>query len=79
MDDPPDFTHAHLTVSRGSEANRLGGQLLARAYQQLFPQVRRPLCGPRDQPSPGVGRGGVVSIRTLQSPRSRQECKHVAM
>jgi hypothetical protein len=44
MDDHPTPSSAQLTVSRGSEAGRLGGQLLAQAYQELFPQIRRSLA-----------------------------------
>jgi hypothetical protein len=45
MDDHPKPLSAQLTVSRCCEPSRLGGQLLSRAYEQLFPQVRRPLAG----------------------------------
>ncbi len=45
MDDHPTSLSAQLTVSRCCETSRLGGQLLSRAYEQLFPQVRRPLAG----------------------------------
>jgi hypothetical protein len=43
MDDLTSSPPARLTLSRECEASRLQGQLLARAYQHLFPQVRRPI------------------------------------
>lgn len=43
MDDLTTSLPAPWTVRRGCEASRLQGQLLARAYQQVFPEVRRPL------------------------------------
>jgi len=43
MDDLTSSPPAPWTVSRCCEASRLQGQLLARAYQRIFPQVRRPL------------------------------------
>lgn len=46
MDDPPTRLSALLTVSRSCEASRLQGQLLARAYQHAFPEVRRSLANP---------------------------------
>jgi hypothetical protein len=46
MDDPPTSPLVQLTVSRCCETSRLQGQLLARAYQHLYPEVRRPLVDP---------------------------------
>jgi len=46
MDDPPTCLSTQLTVSRSCETSRLQGQLLGRAYQHIFPEVRRPLTGP---------------------------------
>jgi hypothetical protein len=43
MDDLTTSPPAPCTVSRACEASRLQGQLLARAYQHVFPQVRRPI------------------------------------
>jgi hypothetical protein len=43
MDDLTTSPPAPWTVSRASEASRLQGQLLARAYLCVFPQVCRPL------------------------------------
>ena len=43
MDDLTSSPPAPWTVSRASEVSRLQGQLLARAYQRVFPQVRRAL------------------------------------
>jgi hypothetical protein len=46
MDDLTRSPPAPRTVSRTCEASRLQGQLLARAYQLIFPEVRRPLVDP---------------------------------
>jgi len=46
MDDPPISPSVQLTVIRCCETSRLQGQLLARAYQHLCPEVRRPLVDP---------------------------------
>lgn len=51
MDDLTTSPPARWTVSRACEASRLQGQLLARAYQHVFPQVRRPIVD-RTTPSP---------------------------
>jgi hypothetical protein len=42
-DDYPILVPTDCTVIRCCEASRLQGQLLARAYQRVFPEVRRPL------------------------------------
>ena len=54
MDDPANYSSAPLTVSRSCEASRLQGQLLARAYQRIFPEVRRSLANaiPKSSPTP---------------------------
>ena len=41
MDDLTTSRPAPWAVSRTCETSRLEGQLLARAYQHVFPQVRR--------------------------------------
>jgi hypothetical protein len=46
MDDPATCPSAQLTVSRGCETSRLQGQLLARAYQHIFPEVCRSVANP---------------------------------
>lgn len=43
MDDLTDSPPVPWTLSRSCETSRFQGQLLARAYQQIFPEVRRPL------------------------------------
>ena len=43
MDDLTNSPPVRWTVSRECETSRLQGQLLARAYQHVFPQVRRPI------------------------------------
>jgi hypothetical protein len=55
MDDLTTSPPASLVVSRGCEASRLQGQLLARAYQCVYPEVRRPLAD-RPIPAPAARR-----------------------
>jgi hypothetical protein len=43
MDDHKISVPIHRCVMRQCEASRLQEQLLARAYQQVFPQARQPL------------------------------------
>lgn len=65
---------ARWSVVRTCESSRHQRQLLAQAYQQVYPQVRQSL-----------GDGNVAAVRRgfplhIQPPRaSRQERKHVAM
>lgn len=52
MDDLKISVPIHRCLMRQCEVSRLQGQLLARAYQQVFPQARQPLpqarvCAPR--------------------------------
>jgi hypothetical protein len=47
MDDRKISIPANRCVIRQCEAVRLQSQLLAQAYQQVFPQVRRPLAETR--------------------------------
>jgi len=51
MDDQATSPPARWTVSRECETSRLQGQLLARAYQHVFPQVRRRIIDPVARPS----------------------------
>jgi hypothetical protein len=51
MDDHSNHSSAQLTVSRCCETSRLGGQLLAQAYQELFPRIRRSLADARSEAS----------------------------
>jgi hypothetical protein len=50
MDDHTTSPQMPCTVSRCCEVSRLQGQLLARAYQRVFPEVRRPLVDSRIKP-----------------------------
>ncbi|HWE96995.1 MAG TPA: hypothetical protein VG269_23740 [Tepidisphaeraceae bacterium] len=43
MDDLTTSPRVPWAVSRACETTRLQGQLLARAYQRVFPQLRRPI------------------------------------
>jgi len=43
MDDRTNRPPVRCVLVRGSEVSRHQGQLLARAYQQACPEVRRPL------------------------------------
>jgi hypothetical protein len=43
MDDCKNSTPANRCLMRQCEASRLQGQLLAQAYQQVFPQARQSL------------------------------------
>ena len=60
MDDRANPPSARCLLVRSSEVSRLQGQLLARAYQQVCPQVRRALDDLRATPS-SVGRNGKPS------------------
>jgi hypothetical protein len=50
MDDHTTSPPMPWTVSRYCEVSRLQRQLLARAYQHVFPEVRRPLVDSRIKP-----------------------------
>lgn len=50
MDDPQISVPADRCVIRQCEVSRLQSQLLAQAYQQVFPQALRPLVQAKVQP-----------------------------
>lgn len=63
MDDHTASPSTPYTVSRSCEASRLGGQLLARTYQQVFPEVRRSLVDPKARPTADCLRGTSTAAR----------------
>ncbi len=75
MDDTATSPSARLTVNHCCETSRLERQLLARAYQHVFPEVRRSLADSLIKP-PTMSSG----LSALQQPPGwRQEDMHVAM
>lgn len=69
MDDPPLSVSRQRAVVRRCETSRLQEQLLARAYQQLFPEVRRPMDNDRMK----------EKLSTAATGGQRREVIHVAM